>query len=141
MEASWRGVDGRERVQCAAELTPAHDDAVYTEAWNQEVCAEAARVWQADIIRQALAFNRADDYAGAKHFAQQQQRYFSHYAKRLDEGGELFVKVERALRRMSRPMREHSRKEIGTAMLKQSRAVSDYRVLEAPAAWDEYLEE
>jgi Ca-activated chloride channel family protein len=141
VEASWLGVDGRESVPCEAVLTPAHDDAVYTEAWNQEVCAEAARVWQADIIRQALAFNRAGDYAGAKHFAREQKRYFSHYAKRLDEGDELFLKLERALRRMSRPMREHARKEIGTAMLKQERGTSDYRTSQAPKKWDEYLEE
>ncbi len=51
----------------------------------------------------------------------------------------MFVKLERALRRMSRPMREHSRKEIGTAMLKQGRGVSDYRVSEAPETWDTYL--
>ena len=53
----------------------------------------------------------------------------------------MFVKLERALRRMARPMREHARKEIGTAMLKQRKGVSDYRTSEAPKAWDEYLEE
>ena len=139
IEANWRSGEGRESVQCQAELIPAHDDAVYTEVWNQQVCTKAARIWQADIVRQALAFNRAGDYRRAKHFAKEQKRYFSHYARRLDEGEELYQKLERALDRMSRPMRERSRKEIGTAMLKQERGTSDYRVSEAPKSWDEYL--
>ena len=53
----------------------------------------------------------------------------------------MFVKLERALRRMARPMREHARKEIGTAMLKQERGMSDYRVSQAPSTWDTYLDE
>jgi Ca-activated chloride channel family protein len=141
IEASWRSGEERASVQCQAELTPTHDDAVYTEVWNQQVCTEAARIWQADIIRQALAFNRAGDYRRAKHFAKEQRRYFSHYTRRLDEGEELYQKLKRALDRMSRPMRERSRKEIGTAMLKQERGAYDYRVSEAPKKWDEYLEE
>ena len=141
IEANWRGAEGRENVQCQAELMPTHDDAVYTEAWNQEVCAEAARIWQGDIIRQALALNRVEDFRGARAFARTQKRYFSHYARRLDEGEEMLKQLERALRRMARPMRERSRKEIGTAMLKQRKGVHDYRTSEAPKKWDEYLDE
>ncbi len=139
--ARWRAAEGQQQVECSAELTPAHDEAVYTEVWDQDVCAEAARIWQAEIVRKALELNRARDYHGARHFARQQKRYFSHYARRLDEGAELLDKLERALRRMSRPMRERARKEIGTAMLKRQRGVADYRASERPKEWDQYLDE
>jgi hypothetical protein len=98
-------------------------------------------IWQADIIKQALDLNRTGDYRGAKHLARAQKRYFRHYASRLDEGEELLQKLERALRRMARPMEERSRKEIGSAMYKEKRGVSDYRITEAPKAWEEYLED
>ena len=122
-------------------LTPSSEDAVYTEAWGQEVCTEAARVWQAEIVKRAIDLNRAGDYREAKRFAKEQLRYFRHYAKRLDEGEELVEKLERALHRMARPMRERARKEIGAAMHKRSRGVDDHRVMEAPRAWDSYLED
>ena len=141
VQASWRVEEGRENVQCDVELTPTHDDAVYMEVWNQEVCTEAARIWQADIIKQALDLNRAGDYRGARSLARAQKRYFRHYASRLDVGEELLQKLERALRRMARPMEERSRKEISSAMYKEKRGVSDYRTSEAPKAWEEYLKD
>ncbi|HIG55160.1 MAG TPA: VWA domain-containing protein [Candidatus Handelsmanbacteria bacterium] len=141
VEASWRGEERRETLQSEVMLTPAKDDAVYVEVWDQEACTEAARVWQADVIRQAIDFNRMGDYRQAKRFAKEQMRYFRHYAKRLDEGEELVEKLDRALRRMARPMREGSRKEIGSAMYKHQRGEQDHRVMAAPREWDEYLED
>jgi Ca-activated chloride channel homolog len=139
--ASWRGEEERQTLQSEVILTPANDDAVYTEVWDREACTEAARVWQADIIKRAIDLNRIGDYREAKRFAKEQMRYFRHYAKRLDEGEELVEKLDRALRRMARPMREGSRKEISSAMYKRNRGVDDYRVMEAPAAWDKHLED
>ena len=141
VQASWRVEEGRENVQCDVELTPTRDDAVYMEVWDQETCTEAARIWQADIIKQALDLNRAGDYRGARNLARAQKRYFRHYASRLDVGEELLQKLERALRRMARPMEERSRKEIGSALYKEKRGVSDYRTSAAPKAWEEYLKD
>jgi len=141
VEASWRGEEERETLHSEVMLTPTDDDAVYTEVWDQEACTEAARVWQADIIKRAIDLNRMGDYRQAKRFAKEQMRYFRHYAKRLDEGEDLVEKLDRALRRMARPMRERSRKEISTAMHKRNRGVDDYRVMEAPSPWEELLED
>ena len=141
VEASWRGEEDRETLQSEVMLTPSSEDAVYTEAWGQEVCTEAARVWQAEIVKRAIDLNRAGDYREAKRFAKEQLRYFLHYAKRLDEGEELVEKLERALHRMARPMREGSRKEISSAMYKRQRGKQDDRVMAAPREWDEYLED
>ena len=141
VQASWRGEEGRESVERELELRPAHDDEVYTEVWDQEICTEAARVWQAEIVRQALDLNRSGDYRAARRFAKQQLGYFRHYTRRLDEGRELFGKLQMALDRMARPMREHSRKEIASAMYKRNRGERDQRVMQAPAEWESYLEE
>ena len=139
VKATWRGADGRAQTACSAALIPAHDEAVYTEAWDQAVCAEAARIWQAEIVRKALELNRAGDYAEARRFAKAQKRYFGHYASRLDEGEELLDKLEQALERMQRPMEEYARKEIGIAMHKVRTNSLDYRIVQAPPSWDKFL--
>ena len=95
----------------------------------------------AEIVRQALDLNRSGDYRAARRFAKQQLGYFRHYTRRLDEGRELFGKLQMALDRMVRPMREHSRKEIASAMYKRNRGERDQRVMQAPAEWESYLEE
>lgn len=141
VEASWRGEEDRETMESVVLLTPTDDDAVYTEVWDQAVCTEAARIWQAEIVKRAIDLNRAGDYREARRFAKEQMHYFRHYARRLDEGEELIGKLDRALHRMARPMREHALKEIGTAMYKHQRGARDLRVAEAPMAWEDYLAE
>ena len=139
VEATWRSDEGRAQTTCPLALTPDHDEAVYTEVWDQAVCTEAARIWQAEIVRQALELNRAGDYRGARRFAKAQKRYFTHYARRLDEGEEMLYKLEQALERMQRPMEEYARKEIGVAMHKMRTNSSDYRDSQAPPSWEQFL--
>ena len=139
VEATWRSDEGRAQTTCPLALTPDHDEAVYTEVWDQAVCTEAARIWQAEIVRKALELNRAGDYRGARRFAKAQKRYFTHYARRLDEGEEMLYKLEQALERMQRPMEEYARKEIGVAMHKMRTNSSDYRASQAPPSWEKFL--
>ena len=139
VQATWRSDQGRAQTACPIELTPAHDEAVYTEVWDQVVCTEAARIWQSEIVRQALELNRAGDYRGARRFARAQKRYFTHYARRLDEGEEMLNKLDLALRRMQRPMEEYARKEIGIAMHKVRTNSAEYRARQAPPSWEKFL--
>jgi len=139
--AMWKDSEGKKSAAYTSELSPADDDAVFTEVWNQEVCSEAANIWQADIIQQALKFNKLGDARSARRFAVQQKSFFGHYTRRLDNGKQLFEQLEQALHRMARPMREINRKEIHMNLRRRRHGELDRRISSPPSEWSEYLQD
>lgn len=137
--AMWTDSEGKGSAAYTSELSPADDDAVFTEVWNQEVCSEVANIWQADIIQKALKLNKLGDSRSARRFAVQQKSYFRHYTRRLDGGDQLFDQLEQALHRMARPMREINRKEIHMNLRRRRHGELDRRISSPPSEWSEYL--
>jgi Ca-activated chloride channel homolog len=142
IQASWReaGADGRQAVHTEVSLTRAKDGVVFAEKTDEPIAIEAARVWQADVVKKAIELNRRGHYREAENFTRQQLRYFRRFCRQFAGGEELCASLERTLRRVVRPMVESSRKEIETAMYKRKRGTLDYRS-EAPQAWEDYLDE
>ena len=66
---------------------------------------------------------------------------FATTATDFPAAGELIQKMSRLFGRVVRPMQESSRKEISLSRMKSQRSSMDYRVAEAPAPWDSYLED
>ena len=118
----------------------AADEEVIAEKTDEPVAIEAARIWQADVVKKAIDLNRQERYWEAKDFTRQQLRYFRRFCRRFAGGEALCASLERTLRRIARPMREYARKEIGTAMYKSTRGAEDYRS-DPPRAWEDYLDE
>ena len=142
IEASWReaGADGRQTARTQVSMARARDEVVFAEKTDEPMAMEAARVWQADVVKKAIDLNRQGRYREAEDFTRQQLRHFRRFCRRFVGGEELCASLERTLQRVVMPMPEFSRKEIETAMYKRNRGTLDYRS-QAPQAWEDYLDE
>jgi len=140
--ARWQvgGAEERRVLGVQAALSRANDEVVEAEPTDQARGMAAARLWQAEVVRRALSFNRDGQYQEFFQSLGEQLRYFRRFCARLSEGAELVAGLEHALDRVMQPMEERARKEILTAMYKAGRGVSDYRA-NAPLSWRDFLKE
>ena len=99
-----------------------------------------AKMWLGEIIRRAMVMNRDGDYEGVEAFLKIEIADFKAYCEFLPEGEELIKKVERTRRSVRRPMQEHARKEVGTALFKMMRCSPDTRSQVNESSWEDYLE-
>lgn len=89
---------------------------------------EAAQQWYSWIMKEAMRLNREGDWREAVSLVEKQLRHFSRYCEGLPDTEKWIEELERLRRRVERPMRERSRKEIEIRNLKMSRKEQDYRV-------------
>jgi Ca-activated chloride channel homolog len=140
VEATWRQAEERNSREIAIGLVPAQDGVVFKERSAQDIALEAAQAWQSAVVSRAMGLNREGDYEEARRYMRQQIGYFRRYIEPVKGGQTLLASMEKVLERITRPMREDARKEIGTRMYQQQRGTVDRRP-SAPMAWEEYLEE
>jgi len=140
--ASWQaaGVEERQATELTAVLTRTGDTAVFAEDTDQVLGLEAARVWQAAVVRQAILLNGQDRYQEASRFVGKQLKYFRRFCDRLAAGAELVAGLEATMHRMVRPMEHRSRKEIAVSMFQTRMSVADVRY-SASKDWKEHLRE
>jgi len=129
IQARWRVPGSKElqKAQVQVELHRATDEVVLPEVTVQNVGLEAARVWQAEVVRQAVLLNGQGKYREAVRYVEKQLKYFRRFCSRLAAGADLVTGLEETMERIARPMREGARKEIATAMFKSPRAAFDAR--------------
>ncbi len=108
---------------------------------DRDVAARAAQAWLDDTVRRSMSMNRRQDYGELRSWAKQELVDFGHYCERLPDGRDLYNKMFRLFGRAMRPIRERSRKEMSLSRMKNQRSSMDYRVADAPAPWDRYLDE
>jgi len=108
---------------------------------DRDAAKLAAQAWLDDTVRRSMSMNRREDCHELRAWAKRELSDFRHYCDRLPGGRELIQKMSRLFGRVVRPMQESSRKEISLSRMKSQRSSMDYRVAEAPAPWDSYLED
>ena len=141
--ARWRaaGSDAYRTSETMASLQVAEKHDVYAEILNPDIGEAVARVWSAEIVTKAMVLNREGDYRKARHYVRDQLRHFERYCKRFGGGRDLIDGLHKTMRRIVRPMREHSRKEIQTHSHKSVRGARDLRVAMADESYEKYLDE
>mgnify|MGYP001179904031 CR=1 FL=1 len=141
--ARWRaaGHDAHRTCETMTSLQVADKHDVYGEILDADVGESVARIWSAEIVTRAMVLNREGDYRKARHYVRDQLRHFERYCRRFGGGEDLIDGLHKTMRRIVRPMREHSRKEIMTHSHKSARGARDLRAAMADESYEKYLDE
>lgn len=142
IEANWKaaGSEERQTEELQAVLTRAGDKEVFPEITDQALGLEAARVWQAAVVRQAVLLNGQERYQEASRYVGKQLKYFRRFCDRLSAGAELVAGLEETMNRIIRPIEHHVRKELAVSMFQTRVSVVDARC-SSPIPWRDHLKE
>ena len=140
VSVAWRDEAGLARTSASQQVVLKTVEG-RSAARDRDVALIAAQAWLDDTVRRSMSMNRREDYGELRVWAKRELADFRHYCERLPGGRELIHKMSRLFHRVMRPMQESSRKEISLSRLKSQRSSMDFRVAEAPAAWDTYLQD
>ena len=139
LSIAWRDDEGIARTsptqQVAFTLDPHTGDAI-----DPDIAVIAAEKWLDVTVRRALERHRDGDREVLA-WLDRELRSYKWYCRHVSGGEKLVRQLRKVRDRLARPMRESTRKEIMMSRHKSLRGTADYRVAEAPMAWESYLDE
>ena len=140
VSVAWRGVDDEGQTSTSQQVTLTVDPSGSVSR-DRDVASTAADAWLEATVRRAMVMNREENFREMRIWAKEQLSSFQAYCQRLPGNHERTRKMERVLRRVLRPMREHNRKEMSLSSMKILKGTRDYRVASPVQNYDTYIDE
>lgn len=135
----WPGETQTQTQACGAvEFTFATMKQCESQARDNRVSLEVARMWQMAIVRRTIALNTDGAYEAAERYAREENKWFARYCRDLPGAAEFLEPLERLAGASSMAMHSVTSKEMMLDSYKSIRGETDKRSKKR-GSWDEHL--